>query len=450
VIGKLIKPELEGLISLREFNQLREVLLQFTAPDIAEILSDFDPESRAVLLRVLPYALAADVFEYLNVEDQENLIHALGNEKVAQILNEMTPDDRTAILEELPPAVTQRLLTLLSPEERRIATTLLGYPEDSIGRRMTPEFVAIRWDWTVAEVLAHLRRIGKQYETLNQMFVVDPAGTLAGVVRLQNLVTAALDTPVATLLERQPIALQATDDQETAVGVFKKYDRTTLPVLDSKGVLVGVVTVDDVLDVAEEEATEDIHRAGAVAPLMTSLPRARFKDLYGRRVSWLVLLVFVNIFSAAGIAHFEDLIASVVALVFFLPLLIGSGGNAGSQAATLAIRSMALGEIRMTDYWRVLVREISVSLALGATMAAAVFLLAWWRSGIAVASVVAISMIVVVFIGSLVGLSLPFVLNKLKLDPATASAPLVTSLADILGVLLYLSIAQALLGIAPS
>ncbi|MBA4147520.1 MAG: magnesium transporter [Verrucomicrobia bacterium] len=447
MIGTILKPELEDLIERREFTRLREVLCEFRAAEIAEILVDLGATERAVLLRILPAQLAADVFEYLSHEDQEELLRSLGDEAVIRLLNEMEPDDRTAILEELPASMTQKILALLSPEERKTAVSLLGYPEDSIGRWMTPEYIAIQEEWTVAEVLSHLRKMGRERETLHNLFVVDANQKLVGVLSLRSLVTAELASPVKDLVERQFIALKDTDDQETAVATFKKYDRTSLPVVNSNGVLVGLVTVDDVLDLAEEETTEDIHKAGGVTPLTTSFLKTRFRVLYGRRVSWLVLLVFINIFSGAGIAYFEELIASVVALVFFLPLLIDCGGNSGSQAATLVIRSLALGEIKIADYLRVLWREIAVALALGLTMAGAVFLLAWWRAGIPVALAVSISMVIIVFIGSLTGMSLPFVLHKLKMDPAAASAPLVTSLADISGVLIYLSIARALLGV---
>jgi magnesium transporter len=447
VIGAILKPELQELIEQRHFPKLREILCQFPPAEVAEILCDLEGTDRAVLLRILPPQLAADVFEHLGHDDQEQLLRALGTEQVAQILNEMEPDDRTAILEELPATLTQQLLTLLSPVERKVAVTLLGYPENSIGRRMTPEYVAIQQEWTVAQVLAHLRRVGHEREALNQLFVVDAQSRLIGVVRLRSLVLSELGAAVTDLLEQQFVSLRATDDQETAVGVFMKYDRTVLPVVDSQDILVGVVTVDDVLDVAEEEATEDIHKVGGVTPLTTSLLKSRFSALYGRRVSWLVMLVFVNLLSGAGIAYFEELIASALALVFFLPLLIACGGNSGSQSATLVIRSLALGEIDVRDYLRVLWKELAVALALGLTMSATVFLVALWRSGLKVAMAVSISMAAVVFLGSLLGMSLPFILSKLKMDPAAASTPLVTSLADIMGVLIYLSTAKALLGV---
>src|SRR5438552_7265698 len=225
MIGSLIQPELVELIRQRNFNQLREILCEFPAPDIAEIFTDLSADDEAVLMRILPHDLATEVFEYLSVEDQEKLVQALGNEQVARILNEMPPDDRTALLEELPSAATQKLLNLLSPAERKIAADLLGYPKDSIGRRMTPEYIAIQQNWTVAEVLAHLRRVGRKRESLNQLFVLDEHGRLVDSVRLRNLVVAELNTSVGQLLDQQVFALRATDDQETAVAAFKEYDR---------------------------------------------------------------------------------------------------------------------------------------------------------------------------------------------------------------------------------
>src|SRR5438876_11035033 len=267
MIGSLLQPELVELIRQRNFNQLREILCGFPAPDIAEIFTDLSADDEAVLMRILPHDLATEVFEYLSVEDQEKLVQALGNEQVAQILNEMPPDDRTALLEELPSAATQKLLNLLSPAERKIAADLLGYPRDSIGRRMTPEYIAIQQSWTVADVLEHLRKVGRDRESLNQLYVVDERGRLVNWVRLRNVVVADPGTPVVELLEPQIITLHATDDQETAVAAFRKYDVTLLPVVDSHDKLVGVVTVDDVLDVIKKETTEDIQKMGGMEAL---------------------------------------------------------------------------------------------------------------------------------------------------------------------------------------
>src|SRR5436190_11542149 len=345
MIGSLLQPELVELIRQRNFNQLREILCDFPGPDIAEILGDLSADDKAVLLRILPHDLATEVFEYLSVEDQEKLVQALGNEQVAQILNEMPPDDRTALLEELPSAATQKLLNLLSPAERKIAADLLGYPKDSIGRRMTPEYIAIQQSWTVAEVFAHLRKVGRERESLNQLYVVDEKGRLVDSVRLRNLVVSEPHTPVVELLEHVPLSLRATDDQETAVASFKKYDRTVLPVIDSKDVLVGVVTVDDVLDVAEREATEDIQKMGGMEALDAPYLAIGMLSMIRKRAGWLAILFVGEMLTATAMGYFQDEIAKAVVLALFVPLIISSGGNSGSQATSLIIRALAIRDI---------------------------------------------------------------------------------------------------------
>src|SRR6266568_2575727 len=379
MIGSLLQSELVDLIRQRAFNQLRQILSDFPAPDIAEILGDLSADDKAVLLRILPQALATEVFEYLSVEDQEKLLQALGNEQVASLLNEMQPDDRTALLEELPSAATQKLLNLLSPAERKIAADLLGYPKDSIGRRMTPEYIAIQQNWTVAEVLTHLRKAGPERESLNQLYVVDEKGRLVDSVRLRNLVVAELNTPVAELLDHQLFALRATDDQETAVAAFKKYDRTILPVLDSKDVLVGVVTVDDVLDVAEQEATEDIQKMGGMEALDAPYLKIAMLSMVKKRAGWLAILFVGEMLTATAMGYFQDEIAKAVVLALFVPLIISSGGNSGSQATSLIIRALAVRDIALTDWWRVMRREIVAGMALGCVLAsiALVRILLW-------------------------------------------------------------------------
>src|SRR5437773_3276188 len=370
MIGSLLQPELVELIRQRNFNQLREILCGFPAPDIAEIFTDLSADDEAVLMRILPHDLATEVFEYLSVEDQEKLVQALGNEQVARILNEMPPDDRTALLEELPSAATQKLLNLLSPDERKIAADLLGYPKDSIGRRMTPEYIAIQQSWTVAEVFAHLRKVGRERESLNQLYVVDEKGRLVDSVRLRNLVVAEINTPVGELLDHQVFALRATDDQETAVAAFKKYDRTILPVLDSKDVLVGVVTVDDVLDVAEQEATEDIQKMGGMEALDAPYLKIGMLSMIRKRAGWLAILFVGEMLTATAMGYFQDEIAKAVVLALFVPLIISSGGNSGSQATSLIIRALAVRDIGLGGWWRVMRRELIAGLAVGCVLAA--------------------------------------------------------------------------------
>jgi magnesium transporter len=454
VIGKLLQPELVELIHTRNFAQLREILCDFSAPDIAEIFYDLKPDDEAVLLRLLPHDLAAEVFEHLAVEDQEKMLQALGTEQVAQILNEISPDDRTALLEELPAAATQKLLNLLSPEQRKIAATLLGYPKDSIGRRMTPQYVAIQQNWTVAEVLAHLREEQHKRDAMNQLYVVDSKGHLVDFVRLRNLVVAPLQTSVLELLENQRVFLRAADDQETAVAAFKKYDFTILPVVDSKEVLVGVITVDDVLDVAEKEATEDIQKLGGMEALDAPYLKIGMLSMIRKRAGWLAILFVGEMLTATAMGYFEDEIAKAVVLALFVPLIISSGGNSGSQATSLIIRALAVRDISLRDWWRVMRRECVAGLALGCVLASIALarILLWPHKEqvygphyVLVAATVASSLIGVVLFGSMAGSMLPFILRRLGFDPAAASAPFVATLVDVTGLVIYFTIAYQIL-----
>lgn len=454
VIGNLLGPELVELIEKRDFAALREILCHFPAPDLAEIFTDLKAGDEAILLRILPRQLAAEVFEYLSLQDQEQLVQALGNEQVAQILNDLSPDDRTALLEEVPAAVTQKLLNLLTPKERKIAADLLGYPKDSIGRRMTPEYVAIQHNWTVNDVLAHLRKAGRDRESFNQLYVVDDRGHLVDSVRLRNLVVAELNTPVSEAFDHQSPALHATDDQETAVAAFKKYDRTILPVLDSNDVLVGVVTVDDVLDVAEKEATEDIQKIGGMEALGAPYLQIEILQMIQKRAPWLVILFLSEMLTTTAMGFFEKEIERAVVLALFLPLIISSGGNSGSQATTLIIRAMSLGEVTLRDWWRVMRREAMSGLALGTVLGGIGFLrISVWTlfsniygaHWILIALTIFFALIGVVMWGTLAGSMLPFVLRRCGLDPATSSAPFVATLVDVTGLIIYFSIAMLVL-----
>ncbi|HMP91209.1 MAG TPA: magnesium transporter [Kiritimatiellia bacterium] len=430
----------------RNWSALREELATFPTALIAILLPDFSKSERVILFRCIDRERAGEVFSFLNDELQKQLLGELTDQETRDILSDMNPDDRTALLEELPAPVTQKLLNELPPQDRKEAFALLGYPEGSVGRLMSPDFASVQKSMTIDQAMVAIKKQAADSETLNMIYVTDEAGRLLDDVPLRRFMMASDDQEVSEIMDGRYVALRGNEPREEAVRLMKQTGYFALPVTDSQGVMLGIVTADDVLEVAVEESTEDFHKGGAVKPLNISYLSAPLKMLYARRISWLVILVFMNIFSGAGIAHFEELIASSVALVFFLPLLIDSGGNAGSQSATLIIRSMALGEIRIADYIRVAWRELRVAICLGITMSAAVFLLAWWRSGIDIALVAGIAMSCIVVLGSLIGMSLPFVLRKIGLDPAAASAPLVTSLADISGVLIYLGIASALLG----
>jgi magnesium transporter len=337
------------------------------------------------------------------------------------------------------------MFELLDSEDLKEARWLLGYPEDSVGRLMTPDYVAVRPHWTVAQALRQVRRKGKDSETISRIYVVDDDWVLLDDIELRRMILADPEVSVSDIMDHSFVSVSAFEEREEAVRRIRRYDITAIPVLDSAGVIVGIVTVDDVLDVAEEEATEDFHKVGSVGPIRISLRDAPVSMLYQRRIGWLMTLVFVNILSGAGIAAFEDTIAATVALVFFLPVLIGSGGNAGSQSATLMIRALATGDVRAADWLRLVGKEVSVALLLGLTMAAGVAAIAAIRAP-EVLVVVALTMTIIVLVGCLVGMSMPFLLTRFGRDPATASTPLITSIADISGVVIYFSIATWLLG----
>lgn len=447
ILSHLLRPEILEMIEARQFNELREFLAQQPAPDVAELIVVVEDRDRLLLYRLLPRQLADEVFSLLDPVAQKLLLDNMAQEEVRDVLNSLTPDDRTALFEELPAQVTQRLLALLGDADRKKALRLLSYPEDSVGRLMTDRYLIVQPGWTVGEAIQYIREHGTDSETVAMVYITDDRGRLVDDVRLRKLILAEPSARVADLLDGRFVALSSRQDREEAVRMFKKYDVYAMPVVDPDGVLLGIVTVDDILDVAEAESTEDFHKLGTVHPLGISLREASPGLLFRKRIGWLLGLVVVNIAASLGIAAFESTILAVVALVFFLPLLVGSAGNAGAQSATLVVRAMATGEIGRDDWRRLFTREIGVSAAIGATMAAAAFILSLFRGGSRVGLVVSLSMFALVISGSLLGLLLPMLLNKLKLDPAAASAPLVTSLADIFGVLIYFSIARMLLGI---
>ena len=445
ILRHLLLPEILEMVETGQLNDLRDFLAKQPAPEIAELLTAIEDKDRVLLFRVLPRLLADEVFCLLDPSFQNLLLENMAQEEVRHVLAALSPDDRTALFEELPARVTQSLLAHLSEKDRKQALTLLSYPENSVGRLMTDRYVKTRPEWSVAQTLEHLRRFGTDSETMAMVYVTDDKGHLTDDLRLRKMLLADPNARISELLDGHCASLRSLQDREEAVQVFKKYDLYALPVVDADGILLGIVTIDDILDVAEEEATEDFHKLATVRPLQVSLKEATLGLLFRKRIGWLLGLVVVNIFSGAGIKMFEDTIAAVVALVFFLPLLIGSSGNAGAQASTLIVRAMATGEIDAGDWWKLLLREIGVSSAIGLAMSIAVFFLGWGLGSLAVGLVVSLSMFAIVVAGSLMGTVLPMVLNKLKLDPATASAPLITSMADILGVVIYFSIAKAIL-----
>lgn len=435
------------LIERKDWKKIRQEVSLIDPVSIAEIIEELTEGEDILIFRLLTKAQAKDTFQLLRHDKQEQVIEELARKayKLSELLNDLDPDDRTAFLEELPGQVSQRLIQLLSPEERKITIQLLGYPEESIGRLMTPEYVAVKSHFTVSQTLDHIRKFGHDSETLNVIYIVDDKWNLIDDIRIREVLLAQPDQQIKELMDERFVALNALDDQETAIKVFKDHDRVALPVTDTDGTLLGIVTVDDILDIEEEEVTEDFHKFGSFQDVIINPLKASAAFIYRKRILWLTILVFMNVFSGAAIAGFENVIQSMVSLMFFLPLLIASGGNAGSQSATLMIRSLAIGDVRVKDWFRLVGKEFLVSFMLGVTMAAGVALIASFRAP-HIILIVALTMVLTVMAGSLTGIIIPFIFTKLRLDPATASAPLITSIADIIGVLIYFSIAALFIG----
>ncbi len=454
MVGKILIPEIKSLIEARDFNALREIFREWAPADLAEIIPDLPEDDQVIIFRVLPAALAADVFEYLEVEAQEQLLRAMAHEQVAGILNEMSPDDRTALFEELPSAAARQLIKLLTPEERRVAQVLLGYPEGSVGRLMTPDFITVHDDWTVKDVLDHVREHGRDSETLNVIYVVDDRGKLIDDLRIREFLIKPLTAKVSEIRDQAFVALNVADSQEEALNSFRKYDRIALPVIDSNGVLVGIVTSDDMLDVAEEEATEDIQKFGGMEAIDEPYMRTPLFRMVRKRAGWLVVLFLGEMLTASAMSYYEGAIAKAVVLALFLPLIISSGGNSGSQASMLIIRAMALDEIKLRDWWHVMRKEIISGLMLGCVLGFIGFMRVaiWSRFSniygphwLLVAFTVGLALIGVVLWGSLSGSMLPFVLRRVGADPATSSAPFVATLVDVTGLVIYFSIALVIM-----
>jgi len=433
---------------------LRIEMSSWPPPEAADFLKRLDVAQRHHAFRHLPRYFAADVFSELEPALQTELLTELTNTEIRKLLADLNPDDRTALLDGMPVDMARGLLNLLSPQDLKLTRELLGYPDGSVGRMMTPNFVYIKQDWTVRQAIDHIRRFGHDSETINEVYITDSTGKLIDAIPLSRLILASPDEPVLSVMDYNFIALSASDSQKTAVDMVKKYNCFALPVVDNAGVLLGIVTVDDLMDKAETQATEDFHKLAAVSVEAETGPIENLKEasvwlLYRRRIIWLVLLVIMSISSGTGIAFFENMIVGVPVLVFFLTLLLGSGGNSGSQSATLMVRALATGDVRMKDWGKMLGKEMLVSSALGGVMAAAAAVLGIFRGreiALKLALIVALSMFMIVIAGSLIGMCLPFVLQKLKRDPAMASAPLVACISDTVGVLIYFSVAAAVLG----
>jgi magnesium transporter len=441
--------DLAVLIRGGDFSKLHDELSRRSPQDLAGAITKLRPDDQVLAFRILPRRTAAAVFEYLSHESQRALVKAMGQEDVAALLNQMSPDDRTWFLSELSANATKELLSLLTPEEHAEAVQLLGYEPGTVGRLMTPHYIAVREDWTVQHVLDYVREHGQDSETLNVIYVVDGAGVLIDDIRTREFLVVATSKRVSDLMDRRFVTLKATDRQASAVEVFRREDRTALPVTDTAGVLIGIVTVDDVLDVAEAVATREFQLFGGSEALDQPYLEMSPLRMVKKRAGWLVVLFLGEMLTATAMGFFEKEIAKAVVLALFVPLIISSGGNSGSQASTLVIRALAVGELRLGDVYRVVRRELLSGLALGCILGSIGFLrISIWSAFSSlygphwalVALTVACALVGVVLWGSLVGSTLPFVLRRLGFDPATSSAPFVATLVDVTGLIIYFTI----------
>lgn len=455
ILEKLLLPEIRELIHSKDLDILRDVLNRWLPADLADLLADLQAYEDIVAFECLKPELSARAFEHLPRADQLEFVRILPEARLQDILNEMKPDDRTALLEGLPVDEVERLLTLLAADNQRIARSLLSYGAGTVGRLMTPEFIEVKESWNIAQVLDHVRKVGKDSETLGALYVADGEHHLIDDIRMRQILLAQPQTTIGELMNRQFVALKVTDTEATAVELFRKYDRTVLPVVDRRGVLLGVVTIDDVLDVAEETATREIQKFGGLEALDEPYVATPVFELVYKRGTWLTVLFLGEMLTASAMGFYEGEIKNAVVLAMFIPLIISSGGNSGSQAATLIVRALAVQEITLDDWWLVMRREMLSGLVLGLHLGIIGFVrIAIWsfifpdlytQYWPLVGLTVAISLVFIVLWGTLSGSMLPFLIKGAGLDPATSSAPFVATLVDVTGLVIYFSVAYVVL-----
>lgn len=445
---------IEKWVEADDFAALQNYLNEQNISDVEELIDEL-PEYAALFIETLNINRAVHVFRILDFPTQERIFKKLSAGKVRELINEMPPDDRTSFLSELKGDVVKHLIIMLSPEERKEALSLLGYPEDSVGRLMTPDYITVKEHWNVSRILDHIRRYGNASETIDVLYVIDGEGKLIDDIRIRDVLIADLETVVSDLIDNRLISLNANDPQEEAVNVFRMNNRVALPVIDEQGIMLGIVTIDDILWVANEEYTEDMQRIGGTEALDEPYLDVSIMHLVKKRGGWLIVLFLGQLLTATVIEHFEGQLEKAIFLMALMPLIMSSGGNSGSQASTLIIQAMAMGEVTLADWWRVMKREILSGLFLGLILGTLGFVrIAGWQAfshaygeyWVLVATVVSLSLVGVVMWGSLTGSMLPFMLRRLGADPASSSAPFVSTLVDVTGLIIYFTIATLILG----
>ncbi len=445
-----LQQQFDEIIASEDKLQIQEFLNQQNISDVAELIYENEGFETQIISH-LSIHRAAGVFKILDPAEQKRIINDLPTFKSAELLNELPADDRVAFLEELPPSIVRDLIKTLDPQERRITLELLGYPEDSVGRLMTPDYVYVYEYNTVSEVLDTIRRFGVNTETIDVIYVINKHGELLDDIRIKDIILAAPEAKVSDLMDNRFISLYVNDNEETANEAFKMNNRVALPVTDDQGILLGIVTIDDVLWIANEAFSEDIQKIGGMEALNEPYLDVSILKLVKKRAGWLVILFLGEMLTATAMQFFQKEIEAATVLALFIPLIMSSGGNSGSQASTLIIQAMALGELSIVDWWRVMKRELVSGFLLGVILGTIGFcrIVIWQNLHIfdygiywnLVATTIFFSLIGIVLWGSLMGSMLPIILKRLKLDPAASSAPFVATLVDVTGIIIYFSVA---------
>ncbi|WP_293788576.1 magnesium transporter [uncultured Pedobacter sp.] len=451
---EMVVEEIQELIEKENDKALKQYLDQLNISDVEELIDEL-PQYAAKFIETLSLNRAVNVFRILDFPTQERIIKKLSGNKLNQIIKDLPPDDRTALFGELKGDVVKKMITLLPPQERNESLTLLGYNEYSIGRLMTPDYIAVKPEWSIARVLAHIRRYGKNSETIDVVYVIDKEGVLLDDIRIREVLLADPEAIIGELTDKRFIALKANDPQEDAINIFRMNNRVALPVVDENNILLGIVTVDDILWIANEEYTEDMHKIGGTEALDEPYLDIPILKLVKKRAGWLIVLFLGEMLTATAMQHFEIELEKAVVLSLFIPLIMSSGGNSGSQASTLIIQAMALGEVTIAEWWRVMRRELVSGVLLGVILGTIGFVrIVTWQElhlynygphWLLIATTIFFTLVGIVLWGSLIGSMMPIILKKLKLDPATSSAPFVATMVDVTGIVIYFSVAVLIL-----
>lgn len=441
--------EILELLETKQYTNLRQYLAEINHADIAVLMEELPKEEMLKTFRILPKDMAADVFSYLEVESQQFIINSLSDKEAANIIDNLMADDAADFLEEMPANVVTKLLEHAKPDTRRDINQLLRYPEDSAGSIMTVEYIDFKENITVAEAIEHIRKVGLDSETINICYVLDSHRTLVGTVALRYLLLSQPEERIGDIMHEHVISLHTLMDQEEVTHQFQKYDFTAMPVVDNENRLVGIITVDDVVDIMEEEATEDMEKMAAIVPSDKPYMKTGVWETYKKRIPWLLLLMISATFTGKIISSFEDALSACVILTAYIPMLMDTGGNAGGQASVTIIRGLSLNEIEFRDMFRIIWKEIRVAVVCGITLAAANFvkLLLMDHMQILVAAVICLTLVATVFIAKIVGCTLPMFAKKAGLDPAVMASPFITTIVDALSLMIYFQFATRILGI---